>query len=58
MEITAEGVESPAQAAVLKVAGCTEAQGYYFARPMPASQLRHDVATENVDFLRKAAAQG
>jgi diguanylate cyclase (GGDEF)-like protein len=58
MEITAEGVEGPGQVAVLKVAGCTEAQGYYFARPMPASQLCHDLSTENEDFLRKATAHG
>lgn len=58
MEITAEGVETPGQAAVLKVAGCTEAQGYYFARPMPASELCHEISAVNAEFSRKATAHG
>ena len=33
MEITAEGVETEEQLLILKAAGCTNAQGYYFARP-------------------------
>lgn len=39
LTVTAEGVESAADAAVLRHAGCDELQGYYFARPMPQAQL-------------------
>ncbi|SDG99058.1 diguanylate cyclase (GGDEF) domain-containing protein [Bradyrhizobium sp. Rc2d] len=42
---TAEGVETKAQLDILHEEGCAETQGYYFSRPMPAS----DVAT----MLRK-----
>jgi diguanylate cyclase (GGDEF)-like protein/PAS domain S-box-containing protein len=35
----AEGVEEPAQVAVLQSLGCRYAQGYYFSRPVPAESL-------------------
>jgi EAL domain-containing protein (putative c-di-GMP-specific phosphodiesterase class I) len=35
----AEGVETPAQAALLKELGCDEAQGYLFARPVPPEEV-------------------
>lgn len=35
---TAEGVESEEQLLALRAEGCTQAQGYYTGRPMPASQ--------------------
>jgi EAL domain-containing protein (putative c-di-GMP-specific phosphodiesterase class I) len=35
----AEGVEDEAILAQLRLFGCDEAQGYHFARPMPASEL-------------------
>jgi len=38
MATTAEGVESRAQAEVLKKLGCGLAQGYFFGRPMPGSE--------------------
>lgn len=41
----AEGVENEATLAALRRSGCDEAQGYYFARPMPADMLG--------DYLRK-----
>jgi EAL domain-containing protein (putative c-di-GMP-specific phosphodiesterase class I) len=36
MSIVAEGVETQAQAEFLKATGCDAAQGYLFARPVPA----------------------
>ncbi|HSC81339.1 MAG TPA: EAL domain-containing protein, partial [Chitinolyticbacter sp.] len=37
--IIAEGVETPEQAGFLRALGCAEAQGYYYAKPMPLSEL-------------------
>jgi predicted signal transduction protein with EAL and GGDEF domain len=39
MEITAEGIETEEQLLLVKAAGCTDAQGYLFARPKPFAQL-------------------
>jgi diguanylate cyclase (GGDEF)-like protein/PAS domain S-box-containing protein len=39
-EVVAEGVESEEHGTVLLQLGCTVAQGYGIARPMPADQLR------------------
>jgi diguanylate cyclase (GGDEF)-like protein len=41
MEVVAEGVERPYQVDFLKKTGCTGAQGYLFAKPMPASRVSH-----------------
>ncbi|MEO8565435.1 MAG: EAL domain-containing protein, partial [Betaproteobacteria bacterium] len=40
LDVTAEGVETAEQAEFLKTHGCNEAQGYYFARPVPADEMR------------------
>lgn len=45
----AEGVETAAQTDFLQSIGCYHAQGYYFARPMPADEFEA--------VLRKRAAQ-
>lgn len=39
LEITAEGVETQAQALAMQVAGCDYMQGYYFARPSPGRDV-------------------
>ena len=36
---TAEGVETLAQFDLLRAAGCEEAQGYYFSRPVPVAEV-------------------
>ncbi|NUR12041.1 MAG: EAL domain-containing protein, partial [Bradyrhizobium sp.] len=36
---TAEGVETKQQMDILREEGCVETQGYYFSRPMPASDI-------------------
>lgn len=41
MEVVAEGVERPYQVDFLKKTGCTSAQGYLYAKPMPASRVPH-----------------
>lgn len=39
LEVVAEGVESPAQMALLQQMGCRYAQGYHFSRPLPAKDF-------------------
>ncbi len=45
-EVTAEGVENEDEASVLRLAGCTEFQGFHFQRPMVAAKV--------TEVLRKA----
>jgi EAL domain-containing protein (putative c-di-GMP-specific phosphodiesterase class I) len=49
MRVVAEGVEAPDQLAFLKEHGCSEAQGYYFSRPLKASEFAH--------WMRHSAAE-
>ncbi|MGV7206833.1 putative bifunctional diguanylate cyclase/phosphodiesterase [Oxalobacteraceae bacterium A2-2] len=51
LEVVAEGVESEAQHALLRAAGCDYGQGYYYAAALPAAQLAQLV-------LRKALSAG
>jgi diguanylate cyclase (GGDEF)-like protein/PAS domain S-box-containing protein len=39
MRVTAEGVETEQQAAILAGLGCIEVQGYLYSRPVPAAEL-------------------
>jgi predicted signal transduction protein with EAL and GGDEF domain len=39
VSITAEGVETPDQLAMLRAAGCTEVQGYVFSQPRPGAEI-------------------
>lgn len=39
LKTIAEGVESPSMLSQLREFGCDEAQGYHFARPMPADEF-------------------
>ncbi|MEP1207721.1 MAG: EAL domain-containing protein [Rhizobiaceae bacterium] len=39
IEVTAEGIETEDQLLLLKLMGCTFAQGYYFSKPLPAAEI-------------------
>lgn len=39
MATTGEGVETREELDYLRSEGCTEAQGYFFSRPKPASEV-------------------
>jgi EAL domain-containing protein (putative c-di-GMP-specific phosphodiesterase class I) len=45
MAVLIEGVESEAQRVVLRLAGCSEMQGYLFARPAPREAIDELVAS-------------
>lgn len=47
MTVTAEGIETEAQADLLRAHDCDFGQGYLFAKPMPVAALRRHVAGEN-----------
>ncbi|HAZ99462.1 MAG TPA: GGDEF domain-containing response regulator, partial [Halomonas sp.] len=40
-DVVAEGIETAAQADYLRSIGCEAAQGYYYARPLPADEFYH-----------------
>ena len=39
MTTTAEGVETQEQLDQMRAEGCTEVQGYFYSKPMPASEV-------------------
>jgi EAL domain-containing protein (putative c-di-GMP-specific phosphodiesterase class I) len=45
-EVVAEGVETPAQAALLRTFGCQYLQGFLFARPVAAATIEQSLAAE------------
>lgn len=48
VETTAEGIESAAQLALVREAGCTAAQGFYFSPPRPEADVFDVIATMNL----------
>jgi diguanylate cyclase (GGDEF)-like protein len=52
MVTTAEGIETPDQLARIRDVGCTEGQGYLFARPKPARDLDHGLTAPIVEAPR------
>ena len=49
LDVVAEGVETPEQAAALRVLGCRQAQGYLLGRPRAAADLTSVVERGRVD---------
>ena len=47
--VTAEGVERSADAEFLRQVGCDHAQGYMFAKPLPAAELAHWMRRHGLD---------
>ncbi|MBM2618905.1 EAL domain-containing protein [Actinoplanes sp. LDG1-06] len=49
----AEGVEDEVQAEMLRELACTQAQGYHFAKPMPASELTGLLTRQTTKVLQR-----
>ncbi len=47
-DVTAEGIESAEQASVLRLAGCTELQGYLYHRPLSAADVTETLRRNKV----------
>ena len=58
LSVTAEGVETADQVARLRKLGCHRGQGYLFARPMPADDVVHMLATTQRLPMDDAASGG
>jgi diguanylate cyclase (GGDEF)-like protein len=54
IETTAEGVETEEELQVLRAEGCSNAQGYLFSRPKPASEIRRMIDAINGGLQRAA----
>jgi diguanylate cyclase (GGDEF)-like protein len=47
LQVTAEGIESPAQARLLRTVGCDSGQGWFFGRPVSAEAITRLLSTEH-----------
>ena len=54
LNIVAEGVENLETAQQLKKMGCDFAQGYYYSKPVPASQVQELIKRINSSTLEAA----
>lgn len=55
LETSAEGVETPEQAAMARLAGCARLQGWLFGRPMPIAGLFNLMNVDPVEVEYRAA---
>jgi EAL domain-containing protein (putative c-di-GMP-specific phosphodiesterase class I) len=56
IDIIAEGVETQAQVGFLRRFGCHQAQGYFFAPPMPIGEFIRFICSDNVAPPRKVSS--
>ncbi len=57
LRVVAEGVETKAQLDFLQGHECREVQGFYFAEPMPASDLREFMLSDSPHFAARFAGR-
>ena len=50
MKVVAEGVETAAQLAFLKLNGCEEYQGYFFSKAVPAPEIENLLIANEAQF--------
>jgi len=55
MKIVGEGTETSSQCETLRDYGCDMAQGYYYSKPLPSSDLIDFVAQWSTDGMRRAS---
>ena len=58
LDVVAEGVETSEQLARLRSLGCDFAQGYFFARPMPTSEIDGHLAADATGQELPRSAEG
>ena len=58
LEVTAEGVETPAQRSFLAAQGCDDLQGYLFSRPLPARDFDAFLDAWASRVLQRASCAG
>ncbi|WP_245804652.1 putative bifunctional diguanylate cyclase/phosphodiesterase [Erythrobacter tepidarius] len=56
MSVTAEGVETEAQAELVRMAGCDQIQGWLYHRALPAAEIDRLIAEQNAKRAGEAAA--
>ncbi len=49
MDVTAEGVETEAQAALARISGCDQIQGWLYFKPMPADEFEKQLRLEQTE---------
>ncbi|MHC4992262.1 MAG: EAL domain-containing protein, partial [Planctomycetota bacterium] len=55
MKVTAEGVETPDQVALLLSLECDYAQGHYYAKPMSPELVEQLLQSSETPWLKKSA---
>ncbi len=57
MDVTAEGVETQAQADLARASGCDQIQGWLYYKPMPADQIRQHLQANVPMQIERAQAK-